>query len=125
MVRRRLKPSASASRKRGGKIDRTRVRISIAAAADLEDIRSYIAQESGAVADSFVDELFGKLPLLAERPEIGVARETLATGLRLFPVRRYLIFYRWTPPFLEVIRVLHSSRDITLRDFETPGQPEN
>ena len=125
MARRRSKRSANVSKGRGPAISRARLRVTAAATTDLEEIWAYIAQESSVSADRFVDELLDKFPLLAERPEIGVARETLAPGPRLFPVRRYLIFYRWTPPYLDIVRVLHSSRDIGPDDFAQRSKPDN
>lgn len=117
MAKRTSKPSAIASKGRGPAISRARLRVAATATADIEEIWAYIARESSVSADRFVDELLDKFPLLAERPDIGVAREALAPGLRLFPVRRYLIFYRRTPPYLDIVRVLHSSRDIGPDEF--------
>ena len=41
------------------------------------------------------------------------AREELASGLRSFPVRRYVVFYRPLVDAIEVVRVLHGARDVT------------
>jgi toxin ParE1/3/4 len=35
----------------------------------------------------------------------------LASGLRSFPVGRYVIFYMPTPKGVEIVRVLHGARD--------------
>ncbi len=55
---------------------------------------------------------------ICETPEVGVLRSYDSRRLRsvrVWPVpgfRRFLVFYRVTPKIVEVIRVLHSARDI-------------
>jgi toxin ParE1/3/4 len=44
---------------------------------------------------------------------MGRAREELASELRSFPVRRYVVFYRPLVDGIEVVRVLHGARDVT------------
>ena len=79
---------------------------------DLAEIWDYIADDSEARADAFIDLLDGKIHTLARRPHMGRAREELAEGLRSFPVGRYIIFYRPMPKSIEIIRVLHGARDL-------------
>jgi toxin ParE1/3/4 len=50
--------------------------------------------------------------LIAESPYIGREREELAPGIRSFPAGRYLIFYRPIADGIEIVRVLHGSRDV-------------
>lgn len=45
-------------------------------------------------------------------PEAGRSRSELQMGLRSFPVGRYLIFYRPSATSVEIVRVLHSARDV-------------
>ncbi|MDX1540980.1 MAG: type II toxin-antitoxin system RelE/ParE family toxin [Geminicoccaceae bacterium] len=82
------------------------------AVADLESIGDYIAADNPTRAVSFVRELIAVCQRLAATPGIGVARESLRAGLRMFPVRGYLIFYVPTDDGVEVIRVLSGARDI-------------
>lgn len=82
------------------------------ALADLAEIWDYIADDSEERADAFIDLLDRKIHALARRPTIGREREELAEGLRSFPVGRYIIFYRVIPKGIEIIRVLHGSRDL-------------
>ena len=49
---------------------------------------------------------------LASHPNLGRSRDELAEGLRSFPVGRYVIFYRAIPEGVEIVRVLHGSRDL-------------
>lgn len=43
---------------------------------------------------------------------MGRAREELAADLRSFPFGRYLIFYAPVDEGIDVVRVLHSVRDV-------------
>lgn len=83
--------------------------------ADLADIWSFIADDSEQQADLFIDLLDSKLALLATQPEMGRERPELAPRLRSFPIRRYVVFYRALRDGIEVVRVLHSARDVTPR----------
>ncbi len=80
---------------------------------DLKEIWRYIAQDSPASADRLLDRIDDKCRLLAEYPNIGHNRQELAVGLQSFPVGRYTLFYRLIDDGIEVVRVLHSARDIT------------
>ncbi len=82
------------------------------AVVDLDEIWDYIADDSEERADGFIDLLDRKMKTYAKRPDIGRSREELANGLRSFPVGRYVIFYRPVTKGIEVVRVLHSARDL-------------
>jgi toxin ParE1/3/4 len=43
---------------------------------------------------------------------MGRAREELAADLRSFPFGRYVIFYMPVQDGIDVVRVLHSARDV-------------
>lgn len=85
------------------------------AESDLIEIWFFIAKDSPAAADRFLDLLDEKCELLAGSPEIGRRREELAPGLRGFPVKRYTIYYRQTDAGIEVVRVLSAYRDLGLQ----------
>jgi toxin ParE1/3/4 len=51
---------------------------------------------------------------------MGRARPELAPDLRSFPFGRYVIFYMPLSDGIDVVRVLHSARDI---DGLLPGKP--
>ena len=78
---------------------------------DLQEIKAYIAQDTPKVAKQYMDILKQKCNMLAQTPTIGVCREDYCK-LYKFPVDNYLIFYRITKSGIEVIRILHGSRDI-------------
>jgi toxin ParE1/3/4 len=64
-------------------------------------------------ADAFVDLIDQKFQALAGHPNPGRSRDELEEGLRSFPVGKYVIFYRAIPEGVEIVRVLHGSRDLT------------
>ncbi len=79
---------------------------------DLLDIWDYIADESFDRADDFLDRVDRKLQTLASNPGLGRRREELLAGLQSFPVGNYVVFYREIENGIDVIRILHGSRDI-------------
>ena len=79
---------------------------------DLAEIWDFIAGESEVQADTFINRMTDELRLLARQPELGRKRDDLMSSLRSFPFGRYVIFYRIDPNGIEVIRVLHSARDV-------------
>jgi len=85
--------------------------ISPEAEQDLLDIWLYIAEDNPANADRFLDRLEGKALKLAEFTEIGIDRPELASDLKSFPVDRYVLYYRINTSGIELVRVLHGSRD--------------
>lgn len=82
------------------------------AGADIFDIWDHIAEDSIEQADQWVDRLDEKLKLIATQPLMGRSREELAPGVRSFPFGRYVIFYEPVEVGIDVVRVLHSARDI-------------
>ena len=82
------------------------------AAADILDIWDHIAEDSLDQADRWVDKLDEKFGILATQPLMGRAREELAAGLRSFPFGRYVIFYMPVQDGIDVVRMLHSARDV-------------
>lgn len=82
------------------------------AVADLNEIYDFIAQDSPSTAISFIDLLEDECKVLAQSPKIGRLREELAQNLRSFSVGNYVIFYRPVERGIEIIRILHSARDI-------------
>lgn len=79
---------------------------------DLVDAALYIAEDDPAAADRFLDAIAKTMQRLARHPLLGRTRPELAPGLRSFPHRQYVIFYRPIDRGIEVVRVLHGSRDI-------------
>src|SRR5512135_821128 len=82
------------------------------AADDILDIWDHIAEDSLDQADRWVDKLDEKFRLIATQPLMGRARDDLAVDLRSFPFGRYVIFYVPIEGGIDVVRVLHSARDV-------------
>jgi toxin ParE1/3/4 len=79
---------------------------------DTIEIWEYIAEDSEAQADAFVDRLDGQFALLAIQPKLGRLRDELGADLRSFPFNPYTIFYQTLPDGIGVVRVLHGARDL-------------
>lgn len=90
----------------------TPIRLTNTAKADLLEIWLYAAEESTAAADRLIDELTGSYQRLAEFPALGRSRDDLALGYRSLMVKQYLVFYRLLPNAIEIVRVLHGSRNL-------------
>lgn len=82
------------------------------AAADILDIWDHIAEDSIEQADRWVDKLDEKFRLIATQPLMGRARNELAAHVCSFPFGRYVIFYEPIEDGIDIVRVLHSARDI-------------
>lgn len=79
---------------------------------DVLEVWDFIAEDSLDQADSWVDRLDAALQRLATQPSMGRARPEIADDLRSLPFERYVIFYLPIPDGVDVIRVLHSARDV-------------
>ena len=91
-----------------------RVIKSIQAETDLDDLWLYIAQDNSAAADRLLDNIEAQCRLVATQPHMGRKRDELAAGLRIFPVGRYIVFYKILKEGeegVEIVRILHGARD--------------
>lgn len=79
---------------------------------DLDDIWDYIAQDNPQAADYFIDTVEEKCRILAEFTKLGTACDRLFPDLRVFVIGKYLLFYLPLDDGIEVVRVLHGSRDL-------------
>ena len=79
---------------------------------DLIEIWSFIAEDSEKAADDILTVFDKKIKILTVSPQIGRRRGELAPRLRSFPIGHYVVFYRLVKNQIEIIRVLHGSRDI-------------
>jgi toxin ParE1/3/4 len=88
--------------------------VSPQAKTDLLEIWVYLAErgENLAVATLNVKAITDKFVLLGKFPNLGRSRAAdLSGNLRSFPVDSYVIFYRVLPEQVQILRVLHGSRD--------------
>ena len=84
------------------------------AKADILVAARYIAEQSQsrATAKRWIDAINEKVKLLARHPYAGEIRSDLGRDVRAFPVGNYIIFYRPPEQGIDILRVLHGSRDI-------------
>jgi toxin ParE1/3/4 len=78
---------------------------------DLRDILEYIAARNPLAAKKVIADIKSTCRQLARFPEIGALREELAPNLRCFPVGNYVVFYVPAARTIEVVRIVHGSRD--------------
>ncbi|WP_151985488.1 type II toxin-antitoxin system RelE/ParE family toxin [Rhizobium sp. EC-SD404] len=91
--------------------------VSPTARADLVSIHRYIAEDSPAAADRFIDQLGAKLDAIASSRSSGVPRDWLAPALRASIHGRYAIYFLVEPTEVLIVRILHGARDIGPEDF--------
>jgi toxin ParE1/3/4 len=95
---------------------------------DAIDIAYYIAENSLEASDRFAEALDAAYEQLADMPGMGASREygnPKLKGMRMWPIpgfQKYLIFYRATDTELQVLRVLHGSRN--LQSLFAPDEDE-
>lgn len=89
-----------------------RYTIAPSARRDLEEIWDYIAGDNVEAADRVLEQLAEKFDLLAIHKLIGRQENRFGRGVRALPYNAYLIFYLSDREPIEIVRVIHSARDI-------------
>lgn len=79
---------------------------------DFIDIWGYIFLENEIVANKIVEELHKKISYLSEFPFFGVEKPEVYENLRLITYKRFNIYYLVKKNQVEIIRILHGSREI-------------
>ncbi len=69
---------------------------------------------------SLIDSIDDAATVYAANPEMGTSRLELSASLRCFVVDRYVAFYVPTPAGIEVIQIIHGSRDIPVHFRRSP-----
>jgi toxin ParE1/3/4 len=88
------------------------------AKADLIEIADYIAEDNPEAVERFLDAAEATFDFIASLPSVGRAyrvQSPAAEGMRVWRVEefeRYLILYRAVEFRIDIVRVLHGSRDI-------------
>jgi toxin ParE1/3/4 len=94
------------------------VRVRPLADTEIDAITDYIACDNPKAALRFLDALHKSFDQLSAHPGIGSRRNAhlpMLGGLRMWPIsnfEKYLIFYIERPHYIDVLRILHSSRDL-------------
>ena len=92
---------------------RARFVLSPEALDDFDQIWLYIAEDDIPAADHVEHELREAIKLLAERPQIGhVRRDLTDRPVKFWTVDHYVIVYDPATQPVQIVRLLHGSRDI-------------
>lgn len=88
---------------------------------DLHGIWRYVYEKSQSVviADKLIETIDETATTYAMRPDLGIPRPELDERMRCFPVGRYVVFYLPEAEGIEVIQVIHGSRDLP-RHWRSP-----
>ena len=80
---------------------------------DLQDIWDFITLDNENAADQLEDEFFSAFEKLSRQPRMGHIRpDWTERDARFWPVGSYLIVYRERTGALQILAILHGSRDI-------------
>jgi toxin ParE1/3/4 len=89
-----------------------RAYFSSSARRDLLEMLEFIARDKPRAALSHVERLEKECSRLASNSELGTARDDLLPRMRAWSVGKHVIFYRPTTNGIEVVRIVHGSRDL-------------
>ena len=91
------------------------IRWSIDAYEDLEEIYNFIKRDSAIHAESVKFGIINKIEILSKFPRIGSpVKELLPERIRMILYFPYRIYYEFKNEIIEVIRILHGSRELKL-----------
>jgi plasmid stabilization system protein ParE len=96
----------------------TQLVVTADAAADTNDILSYLVQEAGSqVAEKYAGQFRVTIERLLRWPESGAPRPHLGEDVRIAVVSPYVLIYQYSrgDDTLVVLRMLHGRRNITDR----------
>ena len=80
------------------------------ASKDLEDIVDYILESTPQAALAIYDRIKKKVEMLAEYPNIGRVGRVAGTRELIIPGTSFIVPYRVQDKTIEILRVLHASR---------------
>ncbi len=87
---------------------------------DLESLREYIEKDSELYATSFIEKILNSVDKLQNFPEIGrKVPEANDPNIRELLFQNYRIIYRIHQDVVQIITVIHGSRDINKRPLKT------
>jgi addiction module RelE/StbE family toxin len=100
-----------------------RVVISAEAENDLFEIGAFIQPNNPKRAASFVEELLDRCVILADIPKaFPLIPRYENHGIRRYPYKDYLIFYRIHTESIEIIHILYGGRDYEKLLFNTSSE---
>jgi toxin ParE1/3/4 len=87
-------------------------RISEGAESDLNEIfLGWAERASLKIADRILDEIVARFELLGEFFEAGRPSDDIARGVKSFPAGKYLIYYRGSGEYTEILHIFHGARE--------------
>jgi toxin ParE1/3/4 len=91
-------------------------RLSASAKRDITSILFYTQDEWGPEqAERYYDSLLKAFRSLSASPRIGMVSDSIARGLRRFPVEQHVVFYKIEKTGILIVRLLHK-RMLPLRE---------
>ena len=90
-------------------------RLALGAEVELDEIWLWTAKESGStdIANRLIDSIAERFFMLSRHPHVGRPRDDdLRSGLRSFPVGRYVIIYRVENEDVLILHIIAAARDI-------------
>lgn len=78
---------------------------------DLEEIDDSLARRDPKAARDFLIRVIEVFELLAQHPEAGRRRPELKIGVRSFPLRSHIVYYRIAGQCVQILRIGHAARD--------------
>jgi plasmid stabilization system protein ParE len=89
-----------------------KLRFSRTARRDLDGIFEYWARRATAnIAGQLIYTITDRCALIAESPQMGRSCGDIAPGVLIFPVGKYLIYYRKMRGAIHILQILHGARD--------------
>jgi plasmid stabilization system protein ParE len=80
---------------------------------DLDELWGYIPLDNPGAADGVVSDILAACDRIGETPGLGHTREDLTDRpVRFWPVRRYVVIYRFDRRPIDIIAILHGARDL-------------
>jgi addiction module RelE/StbE family toxin len=97
-------------------VEQITILIAESAYADLEDIESYISQDSPSVARKFINRIFDKIDQLYQYPSFGKPVPEIGDkAVRELLLNKYRIIYKIVDEKnISIIRIVHGSRLLDL-----------
>ena len=86
--------------------------ITLSASRDLNKITTYFASHNIDKGEQLLATFNKKCKQLIKFPKMGRSYEEIRPNLRGLPLNGYIVFYQITEDILEILRVVHGSRDL-------------
>jgi len=98
--------------------------ISEPAKADIRDARKFLLKANPAYCRRVMRGFTERFNYVAHHPGMGSDRGDLSPGLRSVNSDDYRVFFRTVNNATEIVRIIHSSRDVTAGTFTNPPADE-